>query len=320
MENTQKNSVNEVDLLDLLVIVWRWIELAVQKTFVFLVRKSLWFIAVILVMLVISYFRYTTQRQVYSTMMIARMNVQDNAFAINYLNNLNASASNPKIWQRVLNLPDTLLAQQVKSVGGFWGISFSKGDFVDVVDFNKKYTSAVVRDSLIRRIKDCFFVKADVYNSDVLPYLTKGLVDNICNNPFIQEQNVLRKAQARERIAELNRQIRVLDSAQRYEYFVKNANPLGTQLTVISEKEKKFYHDEILRLHGERQWREENLLLNPEPVTVIQGFGATLQQKTTFFSVASPMVAIAFLLALILSLAWDNRKWLVEKVVQKHNA
>ncbi|MDR1226650.1 MAG: hypothetical protein LBK47_07100 [Prevotellaceae bacterium] len=318
MENNQKDSANEIDLLEVLGKVWHWVERIVQIVFVFFVRKSLWFISFIAVILIGDYITYKATKPLYYTVMTAKMNVLDNAFAINHINELNASAtSGPEFWMAEFNLPDTAIAKHINFIGGYWGVAFSKQrDYAEAVDFKGNYARDTVNN---RRIEDRFYVAVKVYNKDVQPYLTKGVVDNICNNQFAQEQNNLRKAQLQERISELSRQIRVLDSLQRYEYFLKDAKvakPSGGQLMVLAEKEKTLYHNEILKLYSERQKLERELQLNPDPVTVIQGFGVTSQLEVKFIDTAKQAVVFGFFLALIAALVWDNRKWLIEKIVK----
>jgi hypothetical protein len=161
----------------------------------------------------------------------------------------------------------------------------------------------------------------------VQQHLTKGLVDNICRIPHIQELNELRKLQKTERIAKLNREIKVLDSVQFYDYFVKDAKVGAVAQTtgsivLMSESdaapqthrvritEKSFFHEEILKLQHERHLLEKDFLVSLEPVMVIQGFETNLQREG--FCMSGQALVFGFLIALFAALAWDNRKRIAE--------
>ncbi|MDR2937792.1 MAG: hypothetical protein LBU92_02490 [Prevotellaceae bacterium] len=327
MDNMQKDASKEVDLLELsgkmlgaLGKCCGWLLQLLQVVFVFFLRKIWWFAACVLLVVAFSAATYKVQKASYSSMLVAKMNVLDNAFAISYINNLKASLSDIQLTQKIFNLPDTALAKQVKSIEAFWGVSyFHGGSTVDKVDFKWEHTSALaLRDTMAAtRVGDRFFVRASVYNGSVLAYLTKGLVENMCSLPYLQELNGIRKVQVNARVAELSRQIKVLDSLQHYEYFVKDAKTMKPsmmgQLMLLSEKEKTLLHNEIMRLSNERLALETDLQLNPNPITVIQNFETNLQPEVLFFSIAKRWLLVGFLLTLIAAIAWDNRKWLAEK-------
>jgi len=331
MENTEQKSVNEIDLIEVsgkvlkqMGIFFKWAASIVQQVFIFFLRKSLWFAICIIAMLAFSYGVHKMRKPLYSTMMVARMNVLDNAFAISYVNNLNASLSDVHLAKKVFNLPDTSFAKHIKSIQGYWGVAYFEGGSVDFIDFAWKHiTPSVMRDTLDKshRVNDRFYVKVGVSSDTVQPYLTKGLIENICSIPYLQELNADRKARVRERITVLERQIKVLDSLQYYEYFVKDAKTVKPsmmgQLLLLNEKEKTLFHEEIMKLHNERFYYESDLKVNPEPATVIQGFETNFQRESSYFRAAKRMLVIGFLLTLVAALAWDNRKWLVDVIIKK---
>ena len=329
MENKDKNSQNEIDLIEIsgkmaekIGQFFKWITLVAQHLLVFLLRKILWFALVFV--LILGYSRLTRQApsSFYSTMMVARISVLDNAFAINYINSLNASLANPEFVQKAFDLPSVELAGQIRSIEAFWGVSYF-GQGTDVIDFEQKYTvPAALRDTTTQRVDDRFYIRARVLSSEVQPYLTKGLIENINSLPYLQEANADRKINVQAQISDLNSQISRLDSLQRYEYFVKDARNMRPQqmgqLLLFTEGEKQLYHEEIMRLREERAQLESDLLLNPDPVTVIQGFETNLQhEQSASASSTRRRLMKGFLLTFVLALAWDNRKWLKAKMKEQ---
>lgn len=294
-----------------------------EKLFVYGVQKSLWFVTFIMVALILSYVWYKAAKPVYSSIMVAQVNVLDNAFAIDFVNGLGRSATQPAEWQKIFNLPDTVLAQQISSVGAYWGIDYTMDGAMDMVDFNNKF-SRPQKDSVYFRIPDKFYVRAMVYDREVLPYITKGIVEKFSSNQFVRQQNELRKAQLKERIVELSYQIRLLDSLQRYEYFIKpsksskadKSNMVAQtqgQMMIFTEKDQRLYHGDILSLHNERLSLEHQLQRS-EPVTVLQDIDVAPSMETTYMSLAKPMAIYAFLLAIVCALVWDNRRWWMDKI------
>ncbi|MDR3329433.1 MAG: hypothetical protein LBS63_04930 [Prevotellaceae bacterium] len=304
-----------------------WLLHLVEWLFLFGVRKSLWFIGFVFVGFIVSYATYKAAKPAYSSLMVTRMNVLDNAFAIKFINELGTSAHDSAEWNQLLSLPDTM-GKHVVSINAYWGVDYNGDGIMDFIDFKRTFNRprTTFEDTTYVLLTDVFYIQALVYNIDVLPYISQAIVEKINNNPHVLKQNAVRKAQTQAKIDEINHQIKLLDSLQRYEYFIKpgkhdskSNNSYSTQiqgqLMVFTEKEQRLYHNDVLQLYTARLELERQLEFQ-EPMTVIRDINSSTLLETNFTSYATKGIIVSFSLALLWALLWDNRKWLTKKIVE----
>ena len=82
----------------------------------------------------------------------------------------------------------------------------------------------------------------------------------ILGNVEVQKQNKIRLQQQRDLLASVDKEIADLDSLKKLEYFNKdkpNTIKLGEML-IVSEKEPKLYHNDIMELMDKKQLDKEN--------------------------------------------------------------
>ncbi|GHU96975.1 hypothetical protein FACS1894156_8470 [Bacteroidia bacterium] len=359
MENTKNSSQelgtqpatsskmnDEIDLADVLgkfgAFAWRaaqqlgkairYLCKVVGVVLMFMLRNILWLGIAGVLGLVMSYMSYTSHKggggATYRSDMVARMNVETNDFAVKFINDFGRSASTPQRWKTLLNLPDTILARQVVSINAYWGVDYNGDKIMDVIDIKRQYNKAVWRDSgyvgEYTILSDRFYVVMVTKSAEVVPYIEKAIKDKINNNPALLRQKEVDKNAIKTQIADIDYQIKTLDSLQRYEYFSKSKEGkrnstsllLQTQGQIVefTERDQRLLHKEVLELQKERlKWVTKLQSVEQEDIIEILQSPTDVLIQEISFSNFSVSILLSFLIGMtVILLVVRNRKWLFQ--------
>lgn len=268
---------DEIDLFELfnrmgngIKNFFNWI-LNLLKSFIFLlISKSVWIISFSIIGGIVAYLFFQNTSRFYSSEMVARSNSMNNSIIVNSINLLNSSLGNPSALVSYLGITQEQ-AKKIRSINAYYGIDINRDKIADIIDYDNTYNP---KDTTLKRLPDIFYLKITVFDESIFPKVRDGIKNYIGNNPYILENNEVRKQQALSLIEEYKSEIRKLDSLQKIQYFeIPKVQKSGNgQIIVLNEKESKLYHNDKIALYDKQLKLEKELVLNPDPITVIQDF------------------------------------------------
>ena len=170
------------------------------------------------------------------------------------------------------------------------------------------------RDSSSLRIILAVIIK----DPNTFPTVKKALIDYFNNNDYLKSLNSVRIASLKEREKLLEKDIAEIDSLQRIEYFQKT-NEVDVKLDpklVLKTNKTMFYSDKLILLKQKEAVTKE-LTAKSEIVNLINEFPPSKKPFVTIRNVIVKNITISFLLSLLLSLFWDNRKLIIDYLRKK---
>ena len=324
MDNQIQNQrpSDEIDLIELfnrmgktIKKFFNWIIFIIKSFFLLLISKSIWIISFIIIGVLLGYLYYSNTPRFYSSQMVARSNSMNNAIIVNSINLLNDLFIN-KNYSALGNYLGTSAeeAKKIKSIDAYYGIDINRDGVTDFIDYDNKYDP---KDTTQKRLSDIFYLKIKVYDESVFTNVRDGIKRYISTNPYVEDNNTVRKQQAKRMIKEFEDEIHKLDSFQKIQYFeVPKMQKTGSSQTILfNEKESKLYHNEIIELYHRKQKLEKELEINPDPITVIQDFTQLSNAENSLLKVVMLWVIFFAILGLLSSLLWEYRSriWTIIK-------
>ena len=328
MDNQTPNNTRPSDEIDLLELFNRmgksiknffmWI-LELLKSFLFLlISKSVWILSFSIIGGYVGYIFFQNTPRFYSSEMVAKSNSMNNSIIVNSINLLNDLFEN-----RNYNALSSYLgttpeqAKEIRSIEAFYGIDINKDKIADFVDYNKTYNP---KDTTQKRLSDVFYLRINVYDETIFSSVRDGIKKYISTNPFILENNNVRKQQTRSLIEEYKIEIQKIDSLQKVQYFEipKMQKAGNNQMIFLNEKEAKLYHGDIIYLYKQQLALEKELTLNPDPITVVQDFTQLSKAENPLMKFLKVWILIFAVLGFFTSLMWQYhlKIWLLIKEKQ----
>lgn len=309
----QKHS-DEIDLLELFNRMGKaiknfikWLISIIESFFLLLIRKSIWIISFSIIGGFVGYSFYNNTPRFYSSEMVARSNSMNNSVIVNSINLLNDLFEN-KNFTALGNYLGTSPeeARKIKSIEAYYGIDLNKDKIADFIDYSNSYNP---KDTTQKRLSDVFYLKINVFDETIFPNVRDGIKKYISTNPYILQNNNVRKEQTLSMIEEFQSEIKKLDSLQKVQYFEVPKMQKGgnSQMVILNEKESKLYHNEIIYLYNRKLTLEKELSLNPDPITVIQDFTQLSKAENPLIKFLKIWVIIFALFGLFSSLLWQFR-------------
>ncbi len=321
---TKPQTSDEIDLIELFNKIGNsikkgimWIINRLQDFILLLIRKSLWIISFSIIGAFVGYSFFKATPRYYSSEMVAISNTLNNNYIVSSINLLDDlfKGANHSIAANYLEIP-VEQAQEIKSIGAYYGIDVNKDGIADYIDFKKTFNP---KDTSIRRLSDFFYVKLEVYSESVFGSARDGIKKYINKNNFIIENNQVRITQSEELIKSIELEIKKLDSLQKIQYFEipKSQKANNTQMVVLNEKEMKLYHEQILALQQQKLRLQKDITINKEPITVVQDFTPLSKAENPVTKYLINWVALFSLLGFIVSLLWQFKKAIIQLIKDK---
>lgn len=321
---TGRHATDEIDLLELfnrmgrsIVRVTLWMLEQVKRFIILLIRKSLWIAFFGITGLVIAYLLYTNSQRYYASEMTAISNSVNSTYIVNSVNLLNDlfKENNNKIASEYLqlNIEET---NKIKSIQAYFGIDVNHDKIPDYIDYENDYNP---KDTSIKRLPDYFYVRIEVFDEGIFPKVRDGIINYINRNPFVISNNNERIRQNNILINAIELEIRKLDSLQKLEYFElpQIEKSRNGSMVVLNEKDRKLYDNRIINLKKDKLDLEEENRLYRDPITVIQDFTPLSKAENPYMRYAKFWGIIFALLGFVLSLVWQNRKWIIKQIFEK---
>ena len=313
LENSKPSE--EIDLLELFNRMGRsiknlfiWLYNLLVSFFLLLIRKFVWIFFFSIVGAFVGYLFYNNTPRFYSSQMVAVSNSMNNSVIVNSINLINDlfESKNYDVLANYLSISPQM-AKKIKSIGAYYGIDLNKDKITDYVDYEKVYNP---KDTTQKRLTDIFYLKISVYDETIFANVRDGIKKYINTNPYIVENNNVRKQQDIKLIELYKKQIMKLDSLQKVQYFeVPKLQKSGNnQLVLLNEKETKLYHTDIINLYNAQLYLERQLVLNPDPITIIQDFTQLAKADNPLIKFLKTWVVIFAIFGFSFSILWQYRK------------
>ena len=309
---TTNSDEREIDLIDLMGRFFSWcgrvfVSLAklINKVllWVFLFFYRTWKYYLIALLFVVALFVYKARLpKFYDCNMRVQSMCVNSSYPINLVNE----------WNYKMFLPDTI-SKQIRGINATYLIDYNGDGHPDAVE---QYDSKAMKDTTAayarKRMTHFFNINVELFikeDSTILDSIKSALMDYLSNDSWIVEQNRIWQIQNAATIDRIKKEINILDSLQIKEYFSENAK-FGIErdgsFLMISEKDKRLFHDEILNLLSKEQSAERYFY--PEAFRVIQDFTIpTAPINTTMYNAKKSFILVLFF-ATILIFFLDRRK------------
>ena len=238
-----------------------------------------------------------------------RFNIYDAYFYRNLTNFLDTYARNKDKTALAQTLQITPKeAASLLSINSHFFIDTHLTGVPDRVDYAEK--SVIKKDTADRRMKDRLMLVVISKDTTVYSNLLEKIGAFFENNKAVSEENEMRLRQIDEKIKMLSNEILLLDSLRKKEYFKKDGSAQAKldQTILLSEKERRLYHNDILdleytiqRLQKEKETRSSGVRfltpfkIDPNPVNNVR--------KSLF-----KFVPVFFVLGFFVALGWKYRK------------
>ncbi|HPD95984.1 MAG TPA: hypothetical protein PLA24_08820 [Tenuifilaceae bacterium] len=329
MDKEQQNkqqTPDEIDLIELFNKMGRgikngtlWLLKQIKLLIILLIRKSLWIIIFGIIGLFIAYFLFTNSKRYYASELTATSNSVNSTYIINSVNLLNDlfKEQNYKIASDYLALSLDEV-KKIKSIKSFYGIDVNGDGVPDYVDYANKYVYNP-KDSIIKRLKDYFYVDIEVYDENIFSKARDGIINYIQRNPYVVQNNNERVRKNATLIVSYDNEIKKLDSLQKIEYFKipLDQKAASNQMVILNEKTKELYHDQILKLEKTRLYYQGQNELYGDPITIIQDFTPLSKAENPYMQYAKKWGIVFAILGFIISLLWQYRKKIIKLVIEK---
>lgn len=329
MDNEQlskQQTPDEIDLIELFNRMGRgiksgilWLFKQIKLLIILLIRKSLWIIIFGIIGLFIAYFLFTNSKRYYASELTATSNSVNSTYIINSVNLLNDlfKEQNYKIASDYLAI-NVDEVKKIKAIKSFYGIDVNGDGVPDYVDYANKYVYNP-KDSIIKRLKDYFYVDIEVYDENIFSKARDGIINYIQRNPYVVQNNNERVRKNATLIISYDNEIKKLDSLQRIEYFEVplNQKASSNQMVILNEKTKELYHDQILKLEKNKLFYQEQNELYGDPITIIQDFTPLSKAENPYMQYAKKWGIVFAILGFIISLLWQYRKKIIKLIVEK---
>lgn len=316
MENQLPNTrpSDEIDLIELMNKMGQalkrffiWLYELIISLIRYILSKTFWILSFSIIGGLVGYYLYNNTPRFYSSEMIAKSNSMNNSIIVNSINLLDELfvSQNYKALGVYLGMP-IQEAEKIKSIAAFYAIDVNRDKLTDYVDYDKTYNP---RDTTQKKLPDIFYLRISVFDETVFSSARDGIKQYLNTNPFVLENNSVRKAQTISLINEYKSQISKLDSLQKVQYFeVPKSQKAGNgQMIILNEKEAKLYHTEIFNLYKKQLELEKDLALNPDPITIVQDFTPLSKADNPLIKFLKIWVLLFAVLGFLFAIGWQLR-------------
>ncbi len=143
-------------------------------------------------------------------------------------------------------------ARSITDIQSFFYIDIQNNGNPDYIDYLGKFDANDTTNSLLTwRLR----IRVEAKDTAIFPKMTDALSHLLTNNEQMKRENELRTAQLDDRIAFIDREIQMLDSLRKKEYFQKEKDiSVSMDKTILlNEREMKLFHTDMLDLNKLKQ-------------------------------------------------------------------
>lgn len=322
MENNNINNQqpqNEIDLIDLMKNLYNFCRTNIKAFFTFLLRQSVWLVGFGILGIGFSIFLSLNSKKYYSSsVQILSNNVNCN-YVIAQIDALDGLLAKEDYQQlsSLLDIPESILPD-VKSIKALHAIDANKDsipDYMDELELAKRNP----RDTSIRKMNNYFYLKLEVFSEQAFAPIAKSLTQYLNKSKLLTKENTYSVLQKKLMLDEVKKQVSLLDSFQKVEYFIdsRGKTAASQQTVFMSEKDKKLYHKDILGLYKQQLRLEKELELYSNVITITQDFPPLSAPENTLGLYLKKYVWKFVLAGFLFSVLWYYRKPLSSAILRK---
>ncbi len=324
--NPNDQSNKEVDLLEIMQYCFRaikaffiWLWDGLIACLIYLIRKFLWLALICLAGMALAVVLYTNAPKYYASSAIISSNSMESSIVISKLENINYLLNHKNYGEltALLGISESDAAN-IKSLTGYYGVMHRMGGSGMnnlPVHYIKEFDW---QDTSLEISSNYFMVKALVYNEEVYPALSQGLLRYVGNNAFGLQANTLREEQIKSQIDNTKREIEAVQQA--IQSYGLNNKPITIPM-IGGEKQKSELvqmQEMLSRLYQHQQALERSNALFLAPATMLSDFSKTYRVANGLIkNYVAPALVASFVLGLAGLLLWDNRKKIGAAVCKK---
>lgn len=303
----------ELDLLDVLRIIGN----AIASFFVNLLHVIGWlvrllfqykYVCVVCVILSVLLGAYLNRAKIYRAETDLKVTSYPSYYVKDILDPLHLqSISNSWLTlSKELNIP-LEDAKSITDVKCFYYVDLYNDGTPDFIDYEGKFD---VNDTTMSILSWRLRVRVEGKDTSLFSKMTDALLYMLTNNEQVKRENELRATQMDERISFVNREIQLLDSLRRREYFQKQRE-LSVSMdkaVLLNEREMKLFHSDLLDLDKlksdliwERTFYAQGLLFENEFSYDSRPVNGKLKTLPKF-------ALLGFLLSVVICCGWKFRE------------
>lgn len=313
--NTENNQEREIDLIDLMGRFFNWLGRAIVQlgtlcknvvlwVIKFLIRNWLLYACACIFVVGLTFYK-NTKPPYYDCSMRLECMCANASYAINRVNG----------WNYKIGLSDSI-SKQIRHVDASYLLDYNGDGNADAVE---EYNSQAMKDTTSAytrmRMAHTFDINVEIYiakDSTILDSVRNAIMAYLYDDKWIQEQNILWQRESKNRISRLDKEIEILDSLQKKEYFSKENKKLGVErdgsFLMISEKDKRLYHNDLISLTNSKLSVEHKLY--DEPFKIIKDISIPVNPINTVSRNVKHSFMVVMFFATIAILIFDRRKWI----------
>ena len=321
-QNNENYQEREIDLIDLLERFFNWLgrafvqlgilcKNAVLWIIKFLIRNWLLYVCACILAIGSTFYKSTSQPPYYDCSMRLECMCVNASYAINRVNE----------WNYKIGLSDSI-SKQIRHVDASYLLDYNGDGNADAVE---EYNSQAMKDTTYAytrmRMAHTFDINVEIFlakDSTILDSVRNAILAYLYDDKWIQEQNVLWQRESKNRISRLDKEIEILDSLQKKEYFSKNDKKFGVErdgsFLMISEKDKRLYHSDLISLTNSKLAIEHQLY--DDLFKIVKDISIPVSPVNTVKQNAKHSFKYILVLATIVIFIFDRRKW-IKSLIQE---
>jgi hypothetical protein len=313
MEEQEKK---ELDLFDVLRIFFKSAKIAVFAIFSFftwlfrfLFQVKWILLGAIVCGVLFSLFWSKPDNLFYKGETEMRFNIYDAYFYKNQFNLLNSYCEDENRTSLSNALQITMAeAYNLVSINSCFIIDLRSDGTPDEVDYANSYDAK--KDTINSRMGDRLMIVVFSKDTAIYSNLLVKIKAFLESNSIVSAENAIRLRHIDEKIVALDNEIYLLDSLRKKEYFKKESDTYAKldQTILLSEKERRLYHDDILGLEGSKQglrWEKE---IRPDGVRFLAPFRIDPKPVNRLTRSLVRFIPPFSVLGFFVALAWRFRK------------
>lgn len=321
----EKNTTKEINLLQLLNVLFAWLSNVTKKFFNFLglllqLMVKHWMLVLIVYAVVISagLFLSRTSAAKYKAGAVMLLYGSDLSTAKEVCRQIQNSISTNQTYSlsHKLGIPDSV-AQNIIGIENFNIIDYLKNKTPDAIDFKRTHS---LTDTLNLVMTDRMYLQVITKNISQLPVVQDALLKYFNDNQMMQQNFLSEKLNLEDRVASCDKELNRLDSLAKVTYF-KDANKnvsFENNRLVVGEQRKQLFYDDVLRLQDVKFNTKKLLVEFKQPAVFPSGLVLTPTpiNNRTVYGLYS--IIIATLIALVLVCIIENFKKISKYLTRKN--
>lgn len=310
---TNKNK-KEMDLIDVIKILWHWFVLYICKPFVCLFRFGLnkwWQLIIFGILGFVASYMYSEFHPIYKGFVIYQTNTGISSDFITEISQLSKSSLDNISTK--LGIPEKSIVE-LRSIAPHY--IYSDSLFTShIIDYDDKYLNKNKKIVINNR----FCVEIRMYDKSCFDDWESGFVNYFNKNKFFSDLKKKDIDNVKTRIGVLEEEIEKLDSLRQIEYFENSRKNVSiTSIgTISTSPETKLLHNDILSLKSELQSNKNRLIYDTDVLSVVVPMQVNKLPYNTWLKTYKVFVFVGVFIGLVLLLLWDNRKKIYNFIVIK---